>query len=509
MPKETIFCYIQQHIDDDGYYTDSVLPDDPQPLIPRPLGMEDALFYSGMAPQDDFGLPELIKALDKALALPSERNCQELCQVLDNLHIASIYDNFIKHYTEQPPNEGTLRLGKFLFYKALTREQLKFSLLLLGFAGMKTVYEQQHVLWQDLVTAARCEEFTVYFVNACTLTEFCPNEDYWQLVNCVHNWGRVSLLQELWPRTQEERLWLIAHGYEISISYPDLAPRLASLSQLQNVLEGTQLNETVLMGALTIINNLLLLISGDNPQELQEEHNLSGIQLNTLIYHALYHSSTQPMEPLLALELLQLNGYLRSLAEDQEWTYLTANDCHRLIANCDQLIYSRDWTQDISEKLITADGPDYLLADVAYELEQDIWEPLYQYFVEHPQEINLLPYLLAYEGDHRSEQVLSQIEKNYRLYADNQEALVVPLRYLKDHPGQGENIICQALTGMFDFPRGYACAIINYWGPEYMTPRFQDALKIALRLNQHKIVNSHIQDLIAGIYQPPEPGFDD
>lgn len=509
MTPEPIFNYIKQHIDEDGVYTETTLPDDPNPLIPRPLGMEDALFYSGLYPQDDFGVQELIQALDKAMEDNSEANRKAILGCLDNLHLASIYDQFTEHYTQNGLEEEAYPLGKELFYRATNREHLKFAILLLGFYGMNKIKETDLDLWQDINTAAHCEEFTVYFVNACILTNFCPNKDYWRIVACVNNWGKVALIQELEPRNEAERLWLIINGYDFTINYPSLAPKLAKVTGLQGYLELARIEAPGLKGALAIICNLLQLIDTAEPQDLQKDFNLSELNLKALIFNVLYHASKHEQTALLALQLLQLSNYLRGIAADQEWTYITANDCHRLIAQADSIIYSTDWSSEIQVNLFKDKEVDYLLADLAYELEHDIWDQLYNFYLEHPEEVSLFPYLLSYEGDDRSTRVIKQIERNFSYYADSQEALVVPLRYLRDHPGQGSGIIRQALTGMYDFPRGYACAVLNYWGPDYMTVDFQEALKKALELNQHPIVNSHIQDLIAGIFLPPEPGFAD
>lgn len=509
MSKEVLFNYIKQHIDEDGIYTEATLPDDPSPLIPRPLGMEDALFYSGLYPQDDLGFKELSAALDAALLCNSEATRKEIFGCLDNLHLAAIYDQFTQHYTENGLLPEAYPLGKELFYTGTNREHLKFAILVLGFYGMNKVKEIDLQLWEDVVTVAHCEEFTVYFVNACILTSFCPNKEYWQLVACVNNWGKIALLQEMTPRSEAEKRWLIMNGYDFTINYPALAPRLAELTQLQSFLEWAEIEPPALKGALAIICNLLQLIDTAEPQELQKDFNMSSLNLKALVYNVLYHASRHQQTPLLTLQLLQLNTLLRDLAEEQEWTYITSNDCHLLMAQADGIIYGQDWAMEIDQHLFEGGQPDYLLADLAYELEKDIWQPLFDYYLEHPEEIALFPYLLSYEGEQRSEKVIRQIERNFEYYADSQEALVVPLRYLRDHPGQGSGLICQALTGMYDFPRGYACAVINYWGPEFMTPDFHEALKIALELNNHPAVTSHIQDLIIGKFLPPEPGFAD
>jgi hypothetical protein len=128
----------------------------------------------------------------------------------------------------------------------------------------------------------------------------------------------------------------------------------------------------------------------------------------------------------------------------------------------------------------------------------DIWQRLFDYFYEHPTETKLLPYLLAFTSDERSQQVLDTVEKNIYQYLVDQNALLVPLRYLRKHPGKGVSIIIAALTSLYDWPRGIACMILDEWGPENLTPALRHALLTAQSLSNHPVINSRIECLLTG-----------
>lgn len=44
MNPNSIFEYVKNNIDEEGRFASDVLPDDPMPTVPRPLGAEDAYY---------------------------------------------------------------------------------------------------------------------------------------------------------------------------------------------------------------------------------------------------------------------------------------------------------------------------------------------------------------------------------------------------------------------------------------------------------------------------------
>ena len=46
MNPQSIFKFVQDHINEEGRFTADFLPDDPSPTVPRPLGAEDAYYYT-------------------------------------------------------------------------------------------------------------------------------------------------------------------------------------------------------------------------------------------------------------------------------------------------------------------------------------------------------------------------------------------------------------------------------------------------------------------------------
>ena len=136
------------------------------------------------------------------------------------------------------------------------------------------------------------------------------------------------------------------------------------------------------------------------------------------------------------------------------------------------------------------------------ELDIDVWPRLFDFWLAHPDETPLFPYLLSYEGEQRSERVLRLIEAALPRYCVEQNDLffflLVPLRYLNTHPGESDAIICAALESIFDLPRGIACGIVDDWGQEFITPAIRRSLIKARQLSNNDVVTARIDCLLAG-----------
>ena len=60
MNPQSIFKFVQDHINEEGRFTADFLPDDPSPTVPRPLGAEDAYYYTTEVPPDTEGAEQTV-----------------------------------------------------------------------------------------------------------------------------------------------------------------------------------------------------------------------------------------------------------------------------------------------------------------------------------------------------------------------------------------------------------------------------------------------------------------
>ena len=371
------------------------------------------------------------------------------------------------------------------------------ALLLFGMYGMEKICQQEPKLWQDLLRIAHCEEFTFAFLYSCRVTNFNPQNAIWELIRCTSGWGKVFSITDCHCRDEEERLWLLQNGPDIDVEYPPLSVKFIRETHLEEHL-AHPLNYAQYKSAVIIVGNYLIMLNHFPAEVIEEQFNISDIHLNKLLTCLLEQAEAYVSKPEDVLDLISYVTALQQLCDEQNHMQLTLNQCHEQIAACEKIIYRKDWQPEIENNLIKDDKLDYQLCNLAVELDIDIWPRLFDFWLAHPDETPLFPYLLSYEGEQRSERVLRQIEADLPRYCVEQNDLLVPLRYLNTHPGESDAIICAALESIFDLPRGIACGIVDDWRQEFITPAIRRSLIKARQLSNNDVVTARIDCLLAG-----------
>lgn len=498
MPKR-IFQYITEHLDEDGKYTEATLPDIPITTVPRVLGEIEAAFYiseeDSVRPNNE-NAQKLISLLNDYLAIPSPERRKKLYDEASNIPIASIADYFCDHFEYSHMNDTCFDLACTFFYNAQNREPIKFAYLLFGIYGMERIHTEDKGLWQDLLTCAHCEEFTFFFFHACRHSDYEPQREYWHLLGCTEGWGKVFALLDIEAADDAQRLWLVKHGMELKVEYASLSIKLIIDSRLPEFLQQDAIDRDSFKGALSIANNFLVFLAQLPANLIAEQFNLELVELPKLLHNLLCHAEKMTQDYTDYLDVMALTLGLRNLASENNWNQLTPQETNQLLAAFDKIVYRLDWQKVLDEDLIKDDVIDLSLCDMSFELEIDIWEQVYEYWLAHPLDFKLFPYLLPYEGEHRSERVLNEITRLLPLYATHEDALLIPLRYLRQFPGTGETIVYAGLTGLFDWPRGVACVVLEAWGAEFITPHLREGLHKALKLSNNNVIDMRISALL-------------
>lgn len=495
--KETIYQFISQNLDEHGRFTQMQLPDVTQSNIPSPLGVEDARYYTVDVESDPKPAQELAKQLRTYIAEPSQQNRTQIYKFLKDISFAYYCDSFLNEFTQEEMNVVAFDLARRFFYNAESRYPVKFALLLFGLYGMEEIKTNESDLWQDIVKIAHCEEFTFAFLYSCKIKNYLPQDEIWELLRITSSWGKVFAIIDCHCRDEQERLWLLENGPDISVEYSPLSVKLITETQLETLLSG-ELTYAQYKGAVACIGNYLMMYTQFSPKDIESNFNIASINVEHLLELLLTKAQHYVTSADDVLEMISYATTLTRLKTAQQLPQLSLNQLQLFIASFEKIIYSKDWSPEIKANLIKDDKINYSLCDLAFELDMDIWQQLFDFWLAHPLEIGLFSYLLSYEAENRSERVLQQIVTFMPYYTTEENTLLVPLRYLVDHPGRGEGVICAALTSFFELPRGFACRLIDMWGVEYITPAIRYALVEASRLTTNSFVGAHIACLLAG-----------
>ena len=495
--QEAIYNYVIHHLDEHGRFTETTLCDALNETIPRPLGSEDAFYYSTTIESNIQLAQHLAESLRKYIAEPDQNKLSNIIKLLNEKPFAAYCDPFAEAFPAENMNIVAYELAKSFFYNGQRREQVKFALLLFGLHGMKDICAEEPELWHNMLTLAHCEEFTFPFLFACRISSFTPQTAVWELLHCTNGWGKVFAISDCKCQDIDEQLWLLENGTDISVEYPPLSIKFIQETHLEDLLEEALTYEQY-KSAVVIIGNYLILLNQTPIKQIEANFNIQSINLNKLLTLILEQAKQHVSHPEDMLDMISYAETLRSLADTDNLSQLSQNQCQLLIAAFENIIYSKDMTAEISTNLIKDDNVNYTLCDLAVEMETDIWPQLFEYLKKHPSEIALFPYLLSYENAGRPQQVLKFIIRHLPEYSIEADSLLVPLRYLSLHPGQGETIICAALTSIYDLPRGISCTVLEQWPPELITPAIHDALMAGRRLSNNDVVTAHIDCLLQG-----------
>lgn len=487
MKKTSIFEYIKKHMDADGFFASPVLPDDPEPEIAYLLGDEEGHYFTTGIPKDKDSADQLLAELRQYAAFPTEENRQQLENTLSGLVMIEILYGFSIKFTNDDYNSNMLILAQELFYNSGCRQALKLAYLLFSCSGMLNIKKNNPELWQDLLLAARCEEFTYFFILAAKSDLLELQEELWQIIYHTRNWGRIFALEEAVITTHEQRLWCIENALDTEADYPPLAIKVILECELTKELAASKISYPLYHGAASAVLNFLELLTSYDLQRLEKFFPVSQVDLPPLLTEFLRHARCHAVTPETLLPIIFISEQLQQLIENDNWTHLSANQCHAYVAACDSIIYQKDWSQEVREQLFDKDDRiNHLLCDFAKYLDLDIWQPVFEYFTAHPEDNDLLPYLLGGTAE-QAASTLSIIEQHLDYYMFYPLTLLVPLAYLQENPGQGDTILTRLLQSQNEILIGMAYHVLREWPYQYLTLTLKKAIVAA---------QSHIQSTV-------------
>ena len=497
MSNKTIYQYIIENFDPENEnFTQPTLIDEPNPSVPHPLGAEDAFWFSSNAPVHKKGADNVFAALQDYLQYPDHVHKQKLYKTVISEPIIALAEPFCDKMQTEEIDDAMLALARSFFYNGQHRGAIKFAYILFGLYGVEKIKAANEELWADMVNIAKCEEFTYFFIFACTLSNYTPHKAIWRLIGCTEGWGRVFATEAAICEDEAQELWLIQHGMEINVDYPPLAAHILEISSLPKHLEEEEISYRTFKGAAVILNTFLVLLDHYDESVLEANLNTAVIRPVQLLQNFLKHAKVHATKPEDILQVLNLSYGLRNLEQNKGLCIIGDNDLHFLIATCDSIIYAQDWHHYVENNLINGDSINYELCDFACEMDMDIWKLLFDFICTHPLEIKALPYLFSFNDENYRNSILHFVEFHLPLYRMEESALLVPLKYLEHHPGEGEQIIITALTSLYDWPRGIACAVLNSWGQEYLSGPIKNALREGLKLSNNDVVTARIKSLL-------------
>ena len=511
----SLFLYVVDHLDKNGRYDASPLPDNL--MREYTYGAEDAaMFHPGTDDEDMEEAKDIYLLLKAWLKKPTQKNKAALYDKIFTTPLITVFFPLAAQLRGEKLDYALLHLAQEWFYTAKDREAVKFSYLICGLIGLDQVRRSfSENLYKDLFTLARCEEFTIFLCMACQLSEIRPQKELWFLARHTAGWGKAITLLMLQYRTQAQRTWLLKKGLDMRIFWPPLAPVIIKESRLAETLRQKEIPEDIYLAAANaIITYLIFLVPNQRPAENPFEHSLMmpvQISLEPLLQDFLRHAKAYAVTPKHLLTIFAIKDRLELLAVEKKGTALTANGAQLLIGQCDSLIYCKDWEPEIRASLFDSHGRlNSEIVDFAADLDIDIWPDVIRFYNSHPKDHTALRYLMFAETGTDEKRIntrrhlfLDCAEAHLKQYMENEDLLINFAHYLKDYPGEGEALLEAGLTSIYEHAIGVAALSVSTWPREQVPVKLKKAVIQAIQLNQNPFIDMVLKSIIDERVQPP------
>ena len=519
---KSLFLYVIDHLDKDGSYDGTPLPDNL--MREYTYGAEDAAMFR---PKFDDSVMEeardIYLLLKEWLKNPTQKNKNNLYEKIYTTPLITVFFALAGQLRGEKLSYDLLHLAQEWFYTAKDREAVKFAYLICGLIGLDQVRKSfsEH-LYNDLFTMARCEEFTIFLCMACQLSNTYPQKELWFLARHTEGWGKAVILLLLQYRTPAQRRWLLKNGMELRIFWPPLAPLVINESELPRMLQEKEIPEDIYLAAANvIINYLIFLVPNEGPADNPFEKSLMmpvRVTLEPLLRDFLRHAKTYATTPKNLLTIFAIKDRLELLATEKKGIALTANAAQLLIGQCDSLIYYKDWEPEIRASLFDNRGNlNSEIVDFAADLDIDIWPEMIRFYNEQPKDQTALRYLMFAEAggdekriDTRRHMFLDCAEAHLKQYMEDEDLLINFANYLKDYPGEGEPLLQACLTSIYEHAIGMAALSVSAWPREKVTVTLKKAVIQAMKLNHNPFIDLVLKSIIdESIPAPTDFEFED
>lgn len=279
--KEALVPWITQQIDQHGRIVSEQLPDekyllstDVEDMSP---GYRDLLGYEQHTP---FYVKNLIKLIEKQIENPSVETRKSTYEKILEEHVATYGAELIHSIKLAELNLLILHdEARWFLEHAAHREVVKFALLVIGC----TDYKEDEEYIQKIALHSE-------FMSYATFPLRQAQERLWEIADQVTGWGKILLMQELIPLTDERKVWFLEQTWDDEEKVQASALIRAEKSELDILLYEDRLSTVTFQQISQLISTLIMEI---DDTFLIEQYEHGPTVLKHYVRHAMQHQSTE------------------------------------------------------------------------------------------------------------------------------------------------------------------------------------------------------------------------
>lgn len=507
--NDSILRHLKANLNEDGSLNESAekLPDEKKAddEIKFASGLMDAMFGADESEESKSRIKQLVSLIKKVAKNGDAQSKSDFYrEITENESVIGIIDEFL-----QSLGQNSLPIEPYLFdfanklaTKTNNRNSVKFGIAILGLCQNKKPID-------DIKILGHHDEFTVF--STVALSNLSDNlvKDLWELAKQVDGWGKIQLVDRLaeMELNSEIKDWLVLDGYKNNIMYEYLVLTCAQNGMLNEKLKIEKISDELYTSA----SDIIIALMDEGPAVGMSGYNESSETIENFIRH----SKTRNLNISNYMTLHRIKDYLEESPEDNEtlnsWNQ---NDLSNCLIDINELLKSKDWTEEVKIALKSSDDIEYWNGkQAAQKLGIDIWDMVWKKLQQNPLDSSVWYDVTVNAKENNVDEVIDFAIKNLPLeflgsgpkdsmgIGDDYQkhsSLDSVITFLENYPKKGEKLILVGLDSPVTGNRNMAIRVLDKWKSENWSNEITEKIKALKEIDPNEDTKKNIERLLNG-----------
>lgn len=507
--NDSILLHLKGNLNEDGSLNESAekLPDEKKAddEIKFAPGLMDAMFGADESEESKSRIKQLVSLIKKVAKNGDAQSKSDFYrEITENESVIGIIDEFL-----QSLGQSSLPIEPYLFdfvnklaTKTNNRNSVKFGIAILGLCQNKKPID-------DIKILGLHDEFTVF--STVALSNLSDNlvNDLWELAKQVDGWGKIQLVDRLaeMELNSEIKDWLVFDGYKNNIMYEYLALTCAQNGMLNERLKTEEISDELYSSA----SDIIIALMDKGPTVGMSGYNESSETIENFIRH----SKTRNLNISNYITLHRIKDYLEEPLEDNEtlknWNQ---NDLSNCLIDINELLKSKDWTEEVKIALKSSDNIEYWNGkQAAQKLGIDIWDSVWKKLQQNPLDSSAWYDVTVNAKENNVDEVIDFAIKNLPLKFlgsgpkdsmgigddfQKHSSLDSVITFLENYPKKGEKLILVGLDSPVTRNRNMAIQVLDKWKSENWSNEITEKVKALKEIEPNEDTKKNIERLLNG-----------
>lgn len=505
---DSILRHLKANLNEDGSLKESAekLPDEKKSddEIKFAPGLMDAMFGADESEESKTRIKQLVSLIKKIAKNGDIQSKSDFyIEVTENESVIGIIDEFLQKLVQSslPIEPHLYNYANKLATKTNNRNTVKFGVAILGLCQNKKPIE-------DIKILGLHDEFTVF--STVALSNLSDNlvKDLWELAKHVDGWGKIQLVDRLaeMELNSEIRDWLVYDGYKNNIMYEYLALTCAKNGMLNEKLKTEKISDELYSSA----SDIIVALMDEGPV------GMSGYdESSETIENFIRHSKTRNLNISNYITLHRIKDYLEeSQAENETLNNWNQNDLSNCLIDINELLNSKDWTEEVKIALKSSDNIEYWNGkQAAQKLGIDLWDTVWKKLQQNPMDSSAWYDVTANAKENNVDEVIDFAIKNLPLEFlgsgpkdsmgigddfQKHSSLDSVITFLENYPKKGEKLILVGLDSPVTRNRNMAIRVLDKWKSENWSDEITEKVKRLEEIEPNQDTKKNIKRLLNG-----------